>query len=53
MGEYTQFVYDEETGMAGKKKTVVAHAPVLRREVDIPFSCIVEQVEVGQVVKLI
>ncbi len=50
MGEYTQFVYDEETGMAGKKKTVVAHAPA---EGGGHTVLIVEQVQVGQVVKLI
>ncbi len=28
MGERTQLVYDEETGMVGQKKTVVAQVPV-------------------------
>ena len=47
MGEYTQFVYDEETGMAGQKKTVVAQVPV---EGGGHAILVTEQVQVTQVV---
>ncbi|XP_064404384.1 uncharacterized protein LOC135349720 isoform X2 [Halichondria panicea] len=46
MGEYTQFVYDKETGMAGQKKTVVAQVPV---EGGGHAILVTEQVQVTQV----
>ena len=47
MGERTQLVYDEETGMVGQKKTVVAQVPIERGGHAI---LVTEQVQVGQVV---
>ncbi len=48
MGERTQLMYDEETGMAGQKKTVVAQVPI---EGGGHAILVTEQVQVGQVVK--
>ncbi len=48
MGERTQLVYDEETGMVGQKKTVVAQVPV---EGGGHAILVTEQVQVTQVVK--
>ena len=49
VGERTQLIYDEETGMVGQKKTIVAHVPV---EGGGHAIVIAEQVQVQQVVKL-
>ncbi|XP_064404386.1 uncharacterized protein LOC135349720 isoform X4 [Halichondria panicea] len=46
MGERTQLMYDEETGMAGQKKTVVAQVPI---EGGGHAILVTEQVQVGQV----
>ena len=47
MGERTQLVYDEETGMVGQKKTVVAQVPI---EGGGHAILVTEQVQVAQVV---
>ncbi len=47
MGERTQLMYDEETGMVGQKKTVVAQVPIDGGGHAI---LVTEQVQVTQVV---
>ncbi len=47
MGEHTQRVYDDKTGMVAQKKTTFAQVPV--KGGGLAF-CVREQVQVGQVV---